>query len=256
MVSISAAPEARGKGRVCLRAPLEGERRALLLQHLHLTKVVALKLARCFPWVDLRELTTFAFIGLERAAHAFLAELGVPFPAYAELKMRSAIHDGVRGLSAIPRRQRQYVTALIPDEDATWLRDTAPLPDEAIETDENKSELDGKMGRAVAKLPERHRYILLRHDVDGVELKSIADELRVSKAQVTRLRQDAIGFLRTALVKGRAPDYLGAEQKLEFKRKAATQLLLRGVPAKEVARQLRYDRLSVRRIRRELSGAA
>jgi RNA polymerase sigma factor (sigma-70 family) len=53
--------------------------------------------------------------------------------------------------------------------------------------------------RALEALPERHREILLRHQVDGVMLRDIAKEQGISAVRVSQLRAIALNKVLAAL---------------------------------------------------------
>jgi RNA polymerase sigma factor FliA len=81
--------------------------------HIALVDRVAQKVARSLgSRVDRDDLLSFGREGLLDAARRFDPSRGVPFGAYATMRVRGAMFDGVRRLSAVPRRVYQKLRAL------------------------------------------------------------------------------------------------------------------------------------------------
>jgi RNA polymerase sigma factor for flagellar operon FliA len=73
-------------------------------QHLRLATVVAKNVMHsCGSELELDDLTTFAREGLLDASRKFDAGRGIPFAAYARLRMRGAVIDGIRASSKLGR---------------------------------------------------------------------------------------------------------------------------------------------------------
>ena len=71
-------------------------------------------------------------------------------------------------------------------------RDTAWLPEPALE----RSELVGTLHTAIAHLPELPRRVLVEHHFEGRLVRDIADDLGVTDARVSQLRNEALHALR------------------------------------------------------------
>ena len=84
------------------------ERDALILDHLPLVRTIATRLARRLPpSVDVDELVSVGTVGLIDAIDRFNPELGVPFKAYAEIRIRGAMVDHLRASDFVPRAVRR-----------------------------------------------------------------------------------------------------------------------------------------------------
>lgn len=82
-------------------------------QHLSLVEPVARQVRKsCGNEVELDDLLSFARVGLLDAARRFDAARGVPFTAYARLRMRGAVIDGARSLKTLPRRVHNKLRSL------------------------------------------------------------------------------------------------------------------------------------------------
>lgn len=80
---------------------------------LDLVNVIARQLARKIgPHVELEELVSAGREGLLDAARRYDPARGVPFKAYANYRVRGAMIDGIRKMSALPRRAYERLAAL------------------------------------------------------------------------------------------------------------------------------------------------
>ena len=81
-----------------------GGRDDLVIAHMGMVKRVALHLkARLPPFMEVDELVQVGMLGLIEAARGFDASKGIGFENYAHSRVRGAIIDEVRRLSALPR---------------------------------------------------------------------------------------------------------------------------------------------------------
>lgn len=89
------------------------ERERRIVEHVPLVRQIALRMSRRFPsHLELDELASIGMVGLIEAADRFDASRGVPFAAFAELRVRGAIVDAMRGSDWVPRAVRQKNTLL------------------------------------------------------------------------------------------------------------------------------------------------
>jgi RNA polymerase sigma factor FliA len=80
---------------------------------LDLVRIIARQVQRAVgPAVSTQELESYGREGLLAAARRFDAERGVPFHAYASLRVRGAVLDGVRASMPMPRRAHERLRAL------------------------------------------------------------------------------------------------------------------------------------------------
>lgn len=82
-------------------------------QHLRLAAVVARHVMQgCGSELELGDLLTFAQEGLLDASRRFDASRGIPFPAYARLRIRGAVIDGIRASSKVGRHTHHKLHAM------------------------------------------------------------------------------------------------------------------------------------------------
>ena len=80
---------------------------------LDLVPVIAGQLRGCIgSCVELDDLLSYARAGLLDAARRFDVQRGVPFRAYATLRVRGAVIDGIRALAPLPRRAHERLRGL------------------------------------------------------------------------------------------------------------------------------------------------
>ncbi len=90
-------------------APTPADRERLVLEHLWLVHHVAWSLMRHLgyqPLIEIDDLIGCGTIGLLQAVDTFNPEYGVPFAAWARLRIRAAIYEELRLLDPLPRGWR------------------------------------------------------------------------------------------------------------------------------------------------------
>lgn len=86
--------------------PVEREQR--ILEHYPLVRSIAGRMVRRFPSnVELDELVSIGVVGLIDALERFDEGRGVPFRAFAEIRIRGAIVDALRSSDHVPRSVRR-----------------------------------------------------------------------------------------------------------------------------------------------------
>lgn len=89
------------------------QRDALILDHVALVRIIAGRLARRLPSsVDVDELVSVGTVGLIDAIDRFDPERGVPFKGFADLRIRGAMVDYLRGIDPVSRAVRRKHNAL------------------------------------------------------------------------------------------------------------------------------------------------
>ena len=177
--------------------------------------------------------------GLLDAARRFDPSRGVPFGAYANLRVRGAILDGVRQLSLLPRRAYERIAALeaavhISEGEAEHAFANAPAADpnvarraleehlssialaaaigiatetrgEPVDGDDSpetalaRAQLAHVVRGAVAELDEIEGQLVRRHYLEGERLEDIARDLQMSKSWASRLHTRAVSRLAKRL---------------------------------------------------------
>ena len=196
------------------RARVRARRDELVIAHMSLAAGVAAAIARNLPAAFEREdLTAEAYAALILAANSFRpgAHDGIPFSAWARLKVRGAVLDAVRdrwcddgSQSANPRngftaRAGSNKHALRPmtvaiDED----RRADPAPNAAVAID--AARLRRRVAKAIATLPAAEVAVLERKYGAGEETFSeIGERLAMNRYRVAALHASAIAGLRREL---------------------------------------------------------
>jgi RNA polymerase sigma factor FliA len=207
-------------------------------QHMGLVVKVAKKIARRLPrQVEVDDLVGAGALGLVDAARKFDASRA-SFEAYAELRIRGAILDYLRGLDFMPRSQRararrideasRDLTALngrAPDTrevaERTGLTERevlsgrivssiVPMEQDALDqisvdgrlADEplERRELRARLSAAIECLPERTRRLLALYYVDEKTLKEIGTAFGVTESRACQLHSQAITKLRASMI--------------------------------------------------------
>jgi RNA polymerase sigma factor for flagellar operon FliA len=89
------------------------ERDELILGHVSLVRIIAGRLARRLPSsVDVDELVSVGTVGLIDAIDRFDRDRGVPFKGFADLRIRGAMVDYLRGIDPVSRAVRRKHNAL------------------------------------------------------------------------------------------------------------------------------------------------
>jgi len=84
-----------------------------VLSHRHLSGQIAARFLAVMPrWVDSGDVIAAADLGLVQAANRFEAGYGVPFGAYARLRITGSVRDELRATDPLSRLARQRRTQL------------------------------------------------------------------------------------------------------------------------------------------------
>lgn len=132
-----------------------------VLRHLPLVRMIANRLRPVVPSAEVEDLVSAGTIGLIEAVDRYDAKLGVPFVGFAYSRIRGAIIDELRRLTAArtggERRAPLSLEAPLAGEENLTLRDVtvdrlAPEPERGAELTE--------LLEAVGHLPPREREML------------------------------------------------------------------------------------------------
>lgn len=134
------------------RPPLDpGQREQQIIEHIALVRSVARRLARRLPpSVDLDDLVSTGTIGLINAVDRFDPSRGVPFEAYAEIRIRGAMIDAVREADWTPRTVRSA---------GKRLEDTRERIHAATGRDPSASELSELLGVSMSRFQRLRRRV-------------------------------------------------------------------------------------------------
>lgn len=91
----------------------EFNRQQLILDYYPLVRTIACRMARRLPpSVEVDELINVGTLGLIDAVDRFDASRGVPFKAYAEIRIQGSMFDSLRGDDWVPRSVRRKVNRI------------------------------------------------------------------------------------------------------------------------------------------------
>jgi RNA polymerase sigma factor for flagellar operon FliA len=206
----------------------------LVRDHYDVVRGVALQLRRQIsPNLQLDDLVGFGHEGLLRAARTFEPARGVPFKAWAILRIRCAMFDGLRSTGALPRRLHQRMraaaaanevdTETFATEDASKANEnqlddyltgvatamalgylsrehaeTVGLIPPRAETPEEQVEnqqLQGRLRAAVETLPDAERSMLTSVYFNHLTIEEAAEAMGLSKSWGSRLHARAVEIL-------------------------------------------------------------
>lgn len=195
-------------------------RQALFEEHLPWVRMVARDVflrvrLRTVEWADYVHL---ASVGLLESIDRYQPERGVPFTAFARLRVRGAVFNGLhefREHSGAPRRDERYAerTADLADESGDGELDDVIaatiglafgylLEQQSLSGDDAQAcagyrsveaeDIEKLLKRAVETLPERERFIVRAHYFQQLSFTEIAGVLKVTKGRVSQLHSQAL----------------------------------------------------------------
>jgi RNA polymerase sigma factor (sigma-70 family) len=152
-------------------------------RHIALVCRLARRLKRRLPpSVELGEVISDGFLGLEKAARLFEPDRRVPFEAFASVYVQGAMLDGLRV------RQRQ----------ARALPSTDRVIGECVYEPRIERVADERLAlpMLLSALPRRTRLVLLLHHLEGLTMRQVGDCLRITEARVSQLHARGASALR------------------------------------------------------------
>jgi len=180
------------------------ESRALLIErYLPLARNLARRVRGIgTPVTDGDDLASAAFLGLIDAVDRFEPGRGVPFEAYATLRIRGAMIDelrrtGERARNTEAENQPRVLSldGLLEDE---W-RDVFTVADDPVDESFDREDLRYRVQGALDGLPPRQRELLARYYADSLTLREAGQRMGISEARACQLHGRAIVNLRRAL---------------------------------------------------------
>lgn len=180
------------------------DRTTLIRAHHGLVRGVALRLKRRLQGaVDVDELIADGMIGLVEAAQRFEPSRGVSFVTFAYPRIEGSMQDGLRRMSwwgrAASRGEAPGSQAPLPLERGG---DELPDPEPPIEGRVIAGQLRARMAAALVRLPERDRWLLVRHYYQGCSLERLGAQLGVSRSWASRLHGRSVARLGRLMASG------------------------------------------------------
>lgn len=135
-----------------------------------------------------------ACVGLIKAARDWQQDTGVPFGAYAQLRIRGEMLDGLRRMDVVKRRRHHdpAATYLTPGpsldqpawEDGPTLANI--IPAQAVSPEDTA--VDHDLARwALKQMTDRERNIFIAYYWHGRKMRDIAAELGITESRVSQL---------------------------------------------------------------------
>ncbi len=142
------------------------------------------------------DLESAGVVGLIDAVDRFEPGRGVPFEAYAALRVKGAVLDELRAPTGGRRAEMPALISL--DELLDEGDHTLPAFDNtgAVRAAED---LASRVESAIRYLPERQREVLGRYYGQSLTLRQVGSLMGISEARASQLHGRAIGALRRAL---------------------------------------------------------
>lgn len=191
--------------------PLDEEGQLLSLEGL--VNYVSWELTRAYRGLaEYDDIVQDAWVGAVSAVRKYDASTGLALSTFAYWKIRGAAIDGLRQRDHLSRTYRAKLRAagktvrnvslsteisLRPGDAPVTLGDMIECPDAQAAFD-RLEDVDA-VSRAVAKLPDRLRYVVVEYYWTGRSLVDIALELRVSESRVSQILCKAREWLYVSL---------------------------------------------------------
>ena len=157
--------------------------------------------------VSPEDLESAGVIGLIDAVDRYQPERGVPFEAYAALRVRGAVLDELR--AATGGRPSETPARVSLDELLEAGDHTLPATDE-IGAQRAAEDLAVRVESALRYLPDRQREVIARYYGQSLNMRETGETMGVSEARASQLHTRAIANLRRALMPATAPRLAGA----------------------------------------------
>ena len=185
----------------CLEGDAES-RAHLIERYVPLARACARRVRIESAMVDGDDLFSAALLGLIDAVDRFQPQRGVPFEAYASLRIRGAIVDELRrvdergrGIHAGDIPKAVSLDLLVEDDWQAFLARADDAIDDAFE----QEDLFGRLKGALSGLPPRQREVIARYYGDELTLREAGMRMGISEARACQLHGRAIVNLRRAL---------------------------------------------------------
>jgi RNA polymerase sigma factor for flagellar operon FliA len=175
-------------------------RAALIERYLPLARALSRRVRMVgSPLSDADDLGSAAVLGLIDAVDRFEPGRGVPFEAYAALRIRGAIIDELRRVDERGRSAEETPRAVSLDGlvEEDWMKFL--VSHDEVDAKFDHEDLCGRVEGALATLPPRQREVLARYYADSLTLREAGQRMGISEARACQLHGRAIVNLRRAL---------------------------------------------------------
>ena len=168
---------------------------------------LAFGIARCMripstSLADRDDISSAAMIGLIAAVDRFDPRRGVPFEAYASLRIRGAVVDELRHVDERGRADRRSEAAELAVSLDVLMEKGAhqgPAVDDGFTERFEQEDLNTRVQDALGRLPARQREVIARYYGDELTLREAGAKMGVSEARACQLHGRAIQSLRREL---------------------------------------------------------
>ena len=168
---------------------------------------LAIGISRCIripstSLADRDDLASAAMIGLIGAVDRFDPRRGVPFEAYAALRIRGAVVDELRRVDERGRADRRPEGAELAVSLDVLMEKGAhqgPAVDDGFTERYELEDLATRVQDALGRLPARQREVIARYYGDELTLREAGAKMGVSEARACQIHGRAIQSLRRDL---------------------------------------------------------
>jgi RNA polymerase sigma factor for flagellar operon FliA len=168
---------------------------------------LAIGIARCMripsaSLADRDDVSSAAMIGLISAVDRFDPHRGVPFEAYASLRIRGSVVDELRRVDERGRADRRTENAELAVSLDVLLETgmhQGPAVDDGFAEHYEQEDLKTRVQDALGRLPARQREVIARYYGDELTLRETGAKMGVSEARACQLHGRAIQNLRREL---------------------------------------------------------
>jgi RNA polymerase sigma factor for flagellar operon FliA len=152
--------------------------------------------------VDRDDVSSAAMIGLIAAVDRYDPARGVPFEAYAAMRIRGAVVDELRRVDERGRADRRPESAELAVSLDVLMESGAhqgPAVDDGVSERYEQEDLKTRVQDALGRLPARQREVIARYYGDELTLREAGVRMGVSEARACQLHGRAIQTLRRDL---------------------------------------------------------
>jgi RNA polymerase sigma factor FliA len=154
--------------------------------------------------VEVEDLIQHGCLGAMQAAEKFDPSKGIPFPAFAYLRIRGAMYDSVRrrkyaDLSMLSVEELDGPGQTTAEEDGAYRKELEVLDEAEIVRAIDDQRRLRKVARAMDALSPKQRSVVRIHYLEDKTLREAGEEIGVSSPRAAQIRGEAIDQLRFAM---------------------------------------------------------